>query len=52
MNDWMLILFCEYPEEEEEEERTYSLRNAELLELYKFDKGNIDNDHHSSPEFE
>jgi hypothetical protein len=45
----MLVLFCE--SKEEEEEVTYSLRNVELLELYKFDKGNIDSDHHSNPEF-
>jgi hypothetical protein len=45
----MLVLFCE--SKEEEEEVTYFLRNVELLELYKFDKGNIDSDHHSSPEF-
>jgi hypothetical protein len=37
--------------EEGEEERTHSLRNVVLLELDKFDKGNIDSDRHSSPEF-
>jgi hypothetical protein len=49
MNDWILVSF--YESKEEEDEVTYSLRNEELLELYKFDKGNIDSDHHSSPEF-
>jgi hypothetical protein len=45
----MLVLF--YESKEGEEEVTYSLRNGELLKLDKFDKGNIDSDHHSNPEF-
>jgi hypothetical protein len=44
----VLVVF--YESKEDEEEVTYSLRNGELLELYKFDKGNIDSDHHSNPE--
>lgn len=44
-------MFCDHREEGEEDEKTYSVRNAVLLELCKFDKGNIDSDHHSSPEF-
>jgi len=53
MNDWMLVLFRDDQGQEEQEKKggTYSLRNVEPLELDKFDKGNIDSDHHSSPEF-